>query len=78
MPKSKDLQPESNDVVVRIRMTKDLAAAFTAECAERGISDASGGRLAIFNWVKAPHYKRTMESLPAPDVTDRAWGKKSK
>lgn len=78
MPKSKDHQPEPNDVVVRIRMTPDLAKAFTEYCEERGISDASGGRLAIFSWVKKPHYDRTGESLPAPDVMDRAWGKKAK
>lgn len=77
MPKNKDQQEELNSEMLRIRMTPTLRKAFDGYCKERGISEASAARLAIFSLIKKNHYERTMESLECPDVNPQSWGKKS-
>lgn len=77
MPKNKDQNPEANTEMIRIRATPELKKAFEQYCAEHQISDASGGRLAIFNLVNKSHRQRTGKSLPKPDLNGRDWGNKS-
>lgn len=77
MPKNKDQQAEPNSEMLRIRMTPTLRKAFDSYCAEKNLSEASAGRLAVFNLIKGPHYERTKESLEMPDVNPQNWGKRA-
>lgn len=77
MPKDKDQNAEPNTSVVRIRMTPTMRKAFDDYCERQNISEASAGRLGIYNLIGESHKKATGQRLEVPDVNPQNWAKKS-
>jgi hypothetical protein len=76
MGKNRDHQTEPNSEMLRIRMTPTMRKAFDSYCEEENLSEASAGRLAIFDLIRKPHLERTGEKLEKPDINPQNWGKR--
>lgn len=64
-----------NDEFIRVRVTKELKESFLAYCAENDLSEASVGRLGIYELIAPAHKKRTGTKLSKPEVQPNNWAK---
>lgn len=77
MPKNSEQNAEPNSEMIRIRCTPTMKKAFMDYCDRNNISEASVGRLGIWNEIRRDHKKATGKELETPDTNTQNWGRKA-